>query len=322
MWTRRPRRHPSWRTLVVAGTGLAVLGFSLPGQAEKSAAGSVPAQPAASPAAALKLGIYDPDGAFGDAPRVEIEHIFMPWEDVDIGSIEAADRYAHDRGRALLVTVEPWSWSPERPTEPTELRDAILSGRNDGGIRDLCSAFATLQSPVTVRWGHEMDLKNGRYPWSDWRPSDYVAAYRHFVDLCREQVPDLAFMWSPRGEFDLRLFYPGDDYVDSIGLSVFGYQAYDMVANGRERDLTALLKPSYDRAAKFNKPIYISEFGCSGDAAYVEHCNDFSAATMKQFPLLDGVVYYSAVEPGEWPEVYGKPDWRIQPGSDVLSSLD
>jgi endoglucanase len=243
----------------------------------------------------------------------------MPWEDVDLDSLKDAARYAQERNRALLVTLEPWSWSPASPVTPTELRDGILAGEHDDQIRSLCGALGGIGDPVTVRWGHEMDLKNGRYPWSDWRPSDYVAAYRHFVDLCREEAPDLAFMWSPRGEFDLGLYYPGDDYVDEIGLSIFGFQTYDVVANGGERDLTALLEPSYDRAVKFDKPIYISEFGCSGDRAYVKRCNDFSAATLKRFPKLEGVIYYSAVEPGEWPAVYGKPDWRVRPGTGLLS---
>lgn len=269
----------------------------------------------------LQVGIYDPDGAFADASRVQIEHVFMPWQNIDLASLDVADRYAADRGRTLLLTVEPWSWSPLEPVFPDELREGLLSGRYDDRIGELCGRIAKLRSPVTVRWAHEMDLKNGRYPWSDWRPSDYVAAYRHFVDLCREKAPDLTFMWSPRGEFDLGLYYPGDDYVDEIGLSVFGYQAYDQVANGHERDLTELLKPSYDRAVKFGKPIYISEFGCAGDVAYMERCNDFSAATLKQFPLLEGVVYYSAVEPGQWPAVYGKPDWRVVPGSGPGSGL-
>ena len=266
----------------------------------------------------LQFGVYDPEGAFSEASNLNIEHIFMAWEDIDLSSLDAAGHYAADKNRELLVTVEPWSWLSPGQTSQPDLKDEMLEGRHDRTIRQICTRLADLDSPVTVRWGHEMDIKNGRYPWSDWYPEDFVRVYRHFVDTCRARAPELKFMWSPRGERDLAAFYPGDAYVDEVGLSVFGLQSYDNLAFGGERDFATLLKPSYDRAKKFKKPVFISEFGCSGDALYISRCNDFSASALKQFPLLKGVVYYSAVEPGEWPASFGKPDWRVRPDSGTV----
>lgn len=313
-------RSSSWRNAVVSACLLAGVcaGTPVSAQSLSEASHETQSSPEDLTPQTLQFGVYDPEGAFSDSSSLEIEHIFMPWEDIDLSSLDAAGHYVLEKNRELLVTVEPWSWlSPGRSSQ-TDLRDDILEGRYDGTIQRICTKLADLDSQVTVRWGHEMDIKNGRYPWSDWSPDDFISAYRHFVDTCRARAPEVEFMWSPRGDRDLAAFYPGDAYVDEIGLSVFGLQSYDNLAFGGERDFASLLKPSYDRAKKFKKPVFISEFGCSGDEAYVSRCNDFSAEALKQFPLLKGVVYYSAVEPGEWPASFGKPDWRVRPDAGTI----
>jgi cellulose synthase (UDP-forming) len=61
------------------------------------------------------------------------------------------------------VTVEPWA-AEDRPD--TLLRD-IVGGQYDERIRALCATFGTFDRPLFFRWGHEMELRTGRYPWSD-----------------------------------------------------------------------------------------------------------------------------------------------------------
>src|SRR5689334_11571075 len=58
----------------------------------------------------IKFGAYDPHGDFGAQQSVTTEHLFLPWEDVDLETLRVADAYALARGRNLLITIEPWSW--------------------------------------------------------------------------------------------------------------------------------------------------------------------------------------------------------------------
>jgi endoglucanase len=269
---------------------------------------------------ALRLGIYDPHGAFKDATGVVIEHIFIPWEDVNLGSLAEADNYARERKRQLLISVEPWSWAKRRRSSPVSLRDGIKAGKYDETIKELCSSVGRLSSPVIIRWAHEMDLANARYPWANWDPDDYISAYRYFVNQCRKHAPSALFMWSPRGERNLTTYYPGPEYVDSVGISIFGLQTYDEKAFGQERTLRDLLAPTYELVVEYKKPIYIAEFGCSGDANYVAKCADFSAKTLQAFPNLVGVIYFSDFDTGVWPRIYGRPDWRVRP-EDIPASL-
>ena len=64
--------------------------------------------------ASIDFGAYDPHGDFGSDKNVKIEHLFLPWEDVDLATLSIADDYALQRKRTLLITVEPWSWLVDR----------------------------------------------------------------------------------------------------------------------------------------------------------------------------------------------------------------
>jgi beta-mannanase len=259
----------------------------------------------------VPLGVYDPHGDFASFPSVKIEHLFMPWEDVDLSNLQAADAYALERGRALLITIEPWSWSEASRLTPDELRRRLLAGRYDDTIKSVSKAISELRSPVTIRWAQEMEDSSGRFIWSGWKPEDYIAAYRRFCHLSRPIAINAKYMWSPRGDKNLADYYPGDACVDIIGLSVFGYQKYDIGTFGRSRSFAEVLKPGYDRVAGFGKPIVIAELGYDGDDSYVA---SWAASVTKPdaaFSRLAAVVYFDDREGHPWPDKYGLPNWRV-----------
>jgi len=266
------------------------------------------------------FGVYDPKGSFSSTPAFGIEHVFMPWQDVDLRSLRTADQYAAERGRQLLVTIEPWSWSENSRLPSQELEAQIFAGAFDSQTKVFCETVSGLKSSITIRWGQEMDETTGRYSWSLWPPESYVKAYRRFVSECRKHAPHARFMWSPKGEATLARYYPGDDYVDAVGISVFALQSYQQNEFGRDRNFAELLQERYDRVAQFQKPIQVAEAGCSGDVRYVETCIREIMAPGGNFPLLTGVVYFNAVEPYPWPGDYGHPDWTIPPRMFALTN--
>lgn len=261
----------------------------------------------------IQLGSYDPYGTFSkDGNVVEIEHLFLPWEDVELDSMYRADSYAQERGRDLLITVEPWSWSQDWRLTQSDLRRAIMQGRYDANMSAICKIAGELKSNVTIRWGHEMEDPENRFSWAGWRPDDYIKAYRRMVDLCRDLAPKVKYMWSPKGMERLADYYPGDDYTDMIGLSVFGLQKYDNDKFGRDRTFDELLKPGYDAALQFNKPIVVAELGYVGNQSYVDKWKKMVTEVEANFPELFAVVYFNDKEVHPWPEGYGTPDWRIE----------
>jgi beta-mannanase len=262
-------------------------------------------------AGGLVFGAYDPHGDFTDDPNSQIEQLFMPWEDVDISTLAAADDYAQSRHRSLLITVEPWSWAQDKHLAPAQLRDGIAAGRYDGNIAAICGTVSGFRTPTTIRWAQEMEDPSGRFIWAGWHPADYIAAYRRFVGKCRASAPNVAFMWSPRGDANLGAYYPGDDVVDVIGLSVFGLQARDHQLTGHDLTFADLLLPGYRQAARFGKPIYVAEMGYSGDTAYVGQWAATVLEKRAEFPLLKGVVYFDDRDVIGWADRLGIPEWRV-----------
>lgn len=320
----------------VATAALAALGFSLaigsPSDGTSETYSSVDKRLVLTENA-IEFGAYDPYGDFTDESRASIEHVFMPWEDVDLTGLVLVDNYALERGRELLITVEPWSWSVDTRIKPAELLYGILNGAYDSNINAICSTASELKSPISIRWGQEMDDSRINFPWAHWSPPDFIAAYRHFVTECRKYVPEARFVWSPKGENSLVTYYPGDEYVDVIGLSVFGYQPYDKIVFGGERTFVQAVEPGYKLVEGFDKPVIIAELGYEGDQGYVDKWAPQAVESHSQFPLLTAVVYFDAPETYDWPLNMGRPNWRIgnpptvgpqdvrqRPGSSILSS--
>ena len=259
----------------------------------------------------VAFGAYDPHGDFTDDRKPRIEGLFLPWQDVDLTTLREADDYARQRNRTLLITVEPWTWSKTERISPPALLKGILSGAYDGNIAAICKIVGGFKTPTTIRWAQEMEDPRLRFSWQTWTGPEYIAAYRHFVDHCRASAPEAKFMWSPKGLPGLERYYPGDAYVDSIGLSVFGLEPYDRNTFGHDRSFAEALKTGYGLVTKFNKPICVAELGYVGKIDYV---HDWVENTLKpdpEFPKLDCVVYFDDKEVAPWPPNYGLPNWRV-----------
>ena len=265
-----------------------------------------------SPPGVIPFGVYDPDGDFSMERDVTVEHLFLPWEDVYLPSLNDADAYALERNRALLVTVEPWTWSRSERNTARYLKNGIFSGAYDGNMHAICEVLGTLKSPVTLRFMHEMDDKTGQFIWSGWQPEEFVQAYRRMVGLCKDDAPNINLMWSPLGNEDMAKYYPGDEFADLVGLTVFGLQAWDQAKHGHDRTFDEIFEPRYERAAEFGKPVVVAELGYVGQAPYVDTWKNDVRADKPEYPSLVGVVYFNFPEVYPWPEGFGMPDWRVK----------
>lgn len=111
----------------------------------------------------------------------------------------------------------------------------LANGGFQAEINQLADFLLMIDKPVYLRIGYEFD---GNWNQGYERTGDYVKAYRNIVDGLRNRgVDNVAYVWqsstSPVDEVldakfndkfdkeDLSQWYPGDDYVDWIGLSWF-----------------------------------------------------------------------------------------------------
>ncbi|WP_194292948.1 glycoside hydrolase family 26 protein [Streptomyces smaragdinus] len=227
-----------------------------------------------------KKDVVDPDGVyFGVAPfhaparatteavyraakvRPRIIEYYQRW---DKPFSPADAQLAYDQGALPLLTWEPWGGAAGRAKDqPRYALKKIASGDFDLYIIRVAEQMKRFGRPVVLRFAHEM---NGDwYPWSERNSGnargDYVKAYRHVHDLFRTTgATEVIWAWSPnilRGApgVDLRSLYPGDEYVDWIGLDGYGFG---------HKTATEVLQPTTDELRSFTrKPILLTETGSS-----------------------------------------------------------
>jgi len=261
----------------------------------------------------VDVGVYDPKDVFADTPDISIEHVFVAWEPLDRRLLRSKIAYANARQRQLMVTVEPWPKAEDWANGVAHLFANIVAGAFDQQTASVCQEISAAEGHPIVRWGHEMEEPTGRYPWASADAAGYVMAYRHFLTQCRQSAPEALFMWSPKGRPNLEDYYPGDAWVDVVGLSLYGLQNWDRQFSGRDRSFGEVFGEEYARVACFGKPVVIAELGVAGSSAYRRTWLTELLGENRPFPLLESIVYFNDKEPSEWPNGFGAPDWRIAP---------
>ncbi|MEU9956600.1 glycosyl hydrolase [Streptomyces sp. NPDC050982] len=199
-----------------------------------------------------------------------------------------------DYGSVAFIAWEPFE---------TSMKD-IASGKEDAYIREYAKSVKELNLPVAISFAHEM---NGFwYPWGTKKTSaaDFTAAYKHIHDIFDDEgATQVIWVWSPNvthpmPKVKLRPYWPGDDYVDWVG--VIGYYA----ATGPNTYQT-LYGPTMTQIRGFtNKPFIIAETAAQA--------GERKPADIKS--LFQGTVQRDDVIGFVWFNFDKETDWRINSG--------
>jgi mannan endo-1,4-beta-mannosidase len=180
----------------------------------------------------------------------------------------APNRAAMDYWKAGgLVTVSAHLYNPARTNENGGLRDesvdlnALLATNTETHVRwmreldQLADGLKELQSTgVVVLWRpfHEM---NGNWFWWDGKdPRTFVRLWRQMFDYftVTKGLDNLLWVYAPNHGANAADYYPGDNYVDLVGLDAYT----DFV------DPEHIL--GYPEMARIKKPFGFTEFGPHG----------------------------------------------------------
>ena len=190
-------------------------------------------------------------------------------------------------GSLPLVFWSPWDkpYTQNRGPDKFNLTD-IAAGKWDAYIDKWADAAREFGHPMIVAFGVEM---NGDwFPWSgtyyggdewipeikSWRgPENFKAAYRHVVDRVRaRRATNIQWMFHTNNySYPLDVwnfapaYYPGSDYVDWLGLSVYGQQFKEEP----NPDIPSLVDWPYQELSGLDpkKPIMIAEWA-TGEFPY------------------------------------------------------
>ena len=151
----------------------------------------------------------------------------------------------------------------------------IAAGSFDADLRAWAQEAKHFASPILVEWGTE---PNG--DWFGWNgkwngrarsgAADYISAYRHIVDVMREEdATNLQWVWhvnwydEPQATWNhFENYFPGQTYCDWVALSAYG-PTTPMTKDGTE-SFAFKLREAYPRLTTIapDKPIIVAEFGC------------------------------------------------------------
>ncbi len=258
----------------------------------------VAAAPAMAPA--IEVGVFTPDGPSNASAAKAYEQQTGRRPDVSL--------WYHDFGDSLLT---PEEMSALRSTGETPLvtwepygqsLSSIASGSYDSYIRDSARIAKGWGGELMVRFAHEM---NGSwYPWA--RSESYVAAWRHIVDVFREEgAGNVRWVWAPNvnrsGSMPFTAYFPGDEYVDYVGLDGYNFGSTE---GNRWYSFRELFSSSYAAVTQLSsKPVIITETASSetgGDkAAWIRSA--YLETIPNDFPRVKAVVWFDKVQEDNWP---------------------
>lgn len=263
--------------------------------------------------------IYQYTHMVGVAPR--IVHSFLNWKDGGRFNVALNDEIVAGGATPLLT------WSPDDGSgdvsEPAFTNAAITGGKYDGLLRQWGQDLATWNKPLYLRFAHEM---NGNwYPWAVGvngnTTASYVAMWQHVVGVMRDAgggLSNVHFVWGPDvigAGSDFTAMYPGDAFVDWVGLDVYNLGA---TQGSKWRTFPEIFSQSYQAMTRLTtKPLMIPEIGVveqgGNKAAWLTQTflNDIPS----RFPLIRAVVYFDEDKRAD-----GESDWRISTSHESLAA--
>lgn len=218
---------------------------------------------------------------------------------------------AYDQGRYVeltLQTVNPGLANALRSNAENDnarIVYQVLDGQYDDYLHDYAVRLKTFGHPVLFRLNNEM---NGDWCWYSayYTSKDadlYIALWKYIHGIfMAEGVDNVLWVWNPhdvsRPDFKWNHFlayYPGDEYVDIIGLT--GYNTGTYFPGEQWREFDTIYQPIYNEySAIFPKPLMITEFASSsvgGDKAAWLH-NMFNS--IDKYPAIKVAIWWSGID--------------------------
>jgi hypothetical protein len=205
---------------------------------------------------------------------------------------ETAVRAIHSVGVIPFVRMMPRTTFTDGVQDPTYTLQGIIDGKFDTDLKNWAQDEKRVGIPIMVEFGTEVN--GGWFPWSGILngagktngygdpkypdgPERFRDAYRHIIDLFKKEgVGNITWcfhVYPPQETGDIKElhqpwnnlinYYPGDDYIDWIGISDYG--AFDRATTWSSFiDILDHVYPELS-AISLKKPLAIFEFGVLED---------------------------------------------------------
>jgi hypothetical protein len=201
---------------------------------------------------------------------------------------------ALQHGATLQVDIDPTNTSVT----------SIAAGQQDGFLESYAAAVKAFRHPVIISFGHEMNGNWYTWGWTHTSPAEFVAAWRHIVDVFRAVGADnVTWMWTVnaigQGEGPIADYWPGANYVTWVGLDAYYYFSYDDFSGVFGSSIAAIRQVT-------NEPILIAETAVGQVAVQAAQIPGLFAGVASS-GLLGFIWYDQAQDSGTYHQ-----DWRLE----------
>jgi hypothetical protein len=305
----------------------ACLGPLLPGGGSKAVVEirkEAAEEPIAAPTKAFGIYQWNKDSTYESGLELEINTLgttpsyAMYFVDRDMGFPKAIVRFNSARGIKSVLSQELIAYSDRYDYHTL---DSIIHGRWDGYFRRFARDARAAKDIIYYRFGYEM---NGDWmPWGE-QPEKFAKAWKRAWRIFKEEkASNVRWVFSPNVvwddrtvEKDIAPYYPGDRYVDVVGLD--GYNFGDGHSrNHKWRSFEEVFKVSLDGLKRHypGKELWITEIGCAegpGKAAWIQ---DFFTR-FNSDPEIRVFMWFN-----EDKKYAGEPNWRFDSDMDSLEKF-
>lgn len=175
---------------------------------------------------------------------------------------------------------------------------AINSGTYDGYLSKFASDAKASGCPVIMSYFHEMNLNE--VPWSGALNgvSNVVQAFKHVHDLYANAT-NVKQAWVMNNvsipttiDNTIAKYYPGDAYVDIIGIDGFNF-------NNPWQSFAQVFNDALSQVSGYNKPIMLTSVGCAEGSLKAQWFTDMFN-TIKNNSKIQGFIVFNENKEQNW----------------------
>jgi len=178
----------------------------------------------------------------------------------------------------------------------------IYQGKADREIITFAKQIKEFKNPIFLVPYPEINLRAGHstYPWSGTIPTHFKKAWRHMHDIFQEIGANDNTVWCPHfidntvsynpQNFDM--FYPGDEYVDWIGFSVFAANFNRKTGESFDNLFSRTYKEV--RRKYPNKPIAILELDAENNSFQTNWIRRTFISIKAKYPAVKLYIWYNS----------------------------
>ncbi len=208
---------------------------------------------------------------------------------------------ARDKGRDLVLFWEASDYTIGGINQPKFSYKSILNGKWDNYIKDFVKQLKDYKGKVILIPFSEL---NGNWtPWSGTTngntPKKAIEGFR-YVSSFFKNIPNVKIGWAinaasvpDTSENQIENYYPGDNYVDIVGVDGFN--------DGPPWfSFAEIFDKPLNKLSKYNKPIFIFSFASAEGPNKASWMRDGFFTQMPKYPKLKAWIWFNQDKERNW----------------------